>query len=84
LLTLYIICYTVNESHWNNENRFARLSVQVTVRRVVVILIAAKNLAWMRGADEILRCAQNDDISPPGKRLRVLRTSEPPEPAEPQ
>ena len=34
----------------------------VTVHGVAVILIAAKNLTWLRGMDEILRCDQNDGV----------------------
>jgi hypothetical protein len=43
----------------------------VTVHSVIVILIliAAKDLVWLRGTDEILRCAQNDGILPARERL---------------
>jgi hypothetical protein len=34
----------------------------VAVHRVAVILSTAKNLAWLRGTDEILPCAQNDVV----------------------
>ncbi len=48
------------------------LSNIVTVHGAPVILSAAKNLSWNRGPDEILRCAQNDDVFPARERLRNI------------
>ncbi len=48
----------------------------VTVHGAPVILIAAKNLSWNHGPDEILRYAQNDDVFPAREQLRLRLFSE--------
>jgi hypothetical protein len=46
--------------------------VTVAVHGLPVILSVAKNPAWNRGPNEILRYAQNDGVSPaPGPRLLI-------------
>jgi hypothetical protein len=43
--------------------------VTVAVHGLPVILSVAKNLAWNRGPNKILRYAQNDGVSPARERL---------------
>jgi hypothetical protein len=52
-------------------------AIPVTVHGVAVILIAAKNLAWSPGSNEILRCTQNDSVFLAYERLPATPTRTP-------